>query len=84
MAGGVSRKTIAEQLSKAVSLEEVIIDTVAEMCRQKRESVADAFKQSETGVKLYQFDTGYYLNDIHLIIAEFVGECVLKLGWRVY
>ena len=77
-------RNVADQLSKAVSIEEVVVETVAEMCHQKVEVVSEAFSGSDTSNNLFQFDTGYYLNDIHIIIADFAGECVRKLGWKIY
>ena len=79
-----ARKNMAEQLSQAVSIEEVVIETVAEMCKRKVEETSAAFSESDTSNHLFNFETGYYLNDIHLIIADFAGECVRNLGWKIY
>ena len=79
-----NRKVIANQLSTAVSIEEVVVETVAEMCKQPVSITAQAFQSSETSKNLFNFESGYYLSDIHIIVADFARECVGKLGWKIY
>lgn len=78
-----SRKDMTELLSKAVSIEEIVIDTVSEMAAKKVSEVSEEFKKSECHKNLFDFSTGYHLNDINLIVADFARECVNNLGWKI-
>lgn len=78
-----SRKVMPKLLSKAVSIEEVVIDTVVEMTGHTPEEVSEAFSSSDCSNKLFKFSTEYYKNDINIIIADFARECVEKLKWQI-
>lgn len=85
MSGGGkhSRKDISSKLSHAVSIEEIVVDTVKEMLAKPEEDVLKAFESSDCRKMLFAFDTEYYLNDLNIIVADFLRECRTKLNWEL-
>lgn len=79
-----NRVNIAEQLSHIVSIEEIVIESVAEMVNKPKKDVEEFYKNSESYKKLYNINSDYYLNDINIIVAEFARECADIKGWKIY
>lgn len=77
------RQDMSRLLSKAVSIEEIVIDTISEMTGHTTDETEKIFRESECNKKLFDFNSDYYLNDIHIIIADFARECVDKQGWKI-
>lgn len=79
---GIMRDNIADELSKIASIEEIIIDTAEEMLGKSNKEVTEAFKKSDCMKKLFDIESEYYKNDINIILAEFIRECMDKRGWK--
>ena len=70
----LSKKQTANMLSKAVSIEEIVIDTVSEMLGIDSIVVGEKFSESECCRELFDFSTEYYKNPIDKIVADFIAE----------
>lgn len=79
----IKRKDASRLLSRAVSYEEIVIDTVSEMTGHTTQETEELFKQSECSKKLFNFNTDYHLSDINIIVSDFLRECINKRGWKI-
>ena len=79
----LKRGTVGEALSRATSIEEIIIDTVCEMLNKTHSEVSKAFDTSECKKAVYDIKSDYNLNDPTLLVADFLRECKEKLGWEM-
>ena len=78
-----NRSDMSTLLSKAVSIEEIIIETVSEIAGKKIDEVSEAFKVSKCHKNLFDFQSEYYLNDINILVADFLREVHEELGWKI-
>ena len=83
MGDKLSKREMAENLSLAVSIEEIVIDTAAELLRKNTDKIAEKFSNSDCSNKLFDFSTDYLHNDINLILLDFLTECRDKYGYKV-
>lgn len=79
----MANQDIAKTLSKMVSVEEVIIDTVCEVYGKPYKEIEDAMNKSEFKKSLFDITSNFYNSDIELLVLEFVQECREKLNWTV-
>lgn len=77
------RAKITGMLSKMVSLEEIIIDTVHEMLGIPTSELTEKMNQSNFKKMLFNTESEYYQNDPNLLVADFLREGISKWGWKV-
>lgn len=77
------REKMTSMLSKMVSLEEIIIDTVHEMLGIQTEEVISKMNESEFRKNLYDIHSDFYQNDPNILVASFIREGIDKWGWKV-
>lgn len=83
LVGKIHRPTVGEALSRATSIEEIIIDTVCEMLGKGQSEVSEAFDKSSCKKNVYNIKSDYNLNDPTLLVADFLRECKDTLGWAI-
>ena len=77
------REKITDMLSKMVSLEEIVIDTVHEMMNIPTDLITVKMTESEFRKQLYNVKSDFYLNDPNILVAAFVREGIEKWGWKM-
>lgn len=69
-------------LSRLSSIEDVVVSTVAEITNHTDEETLQAFMESKTRKKLFNFEEGNHYIDIEKVRDDFLAECRLTLGWE--
>ncbi len=77
------RSDITTMLSKMVSLEEIIIDTVHEMLGLDVGEVTRVMNESRFKKALFNTNADYYQNDPNLLVADFLREGKERFGWNI-
>ena len=77
------REKVTNMLSKMVSLEEIVIDTVHEMTGISTDTVTNKMTNSDFRKQLYDIKSDFYLNDPNILVAAFIREGIDKWGWKI-
>lgn len=83
MSSNSKRSKVAGMLSKMLSLEEIIVDTVHEMLGISSKEVAEKMNQSDFKKALYDVNSEFYQNDPNILVSAFIREGIDKWGWKL-